>query len=129
LITARWEKTVTDPAEADDDGVKGYKAFAQKYMPRLNLDEATAIPGYNNAAAIEHVLKLCGDSLTRENLLKQATNLRGYTPPLILNGVKIYNSPENYDAFHNMQLAQFDGKQWVGMGEMISLEDLKITSE
>jgi hypothetical protein len=75
------------------------------------------------------VLKLCGDNLTRENLLKQATNLKGYTPPLILDGVKIYNSPDNYDAFHNMQLAQFDGKQWVGMGEMISLEDLKILSE
>ncbi len=129
LITARWEKNVTDPAEADDDGVKGYKAFAQKYMPRLNLSDATAVPGYNNAAAIEHVLKLCGDNLTRENLLKQATNLKDYTPPLILGGVKVYNSPDNYDAFHNMQLTQFDGKQWVGMGEMISLEDLRITLE
>jgi len=129
LITARWEKNVTDPAEADDAGVKEYKAFAQKYMPRLNLDDATAIPGYNNASAIAHVLKLCGDNLTRANLLHQATNLKGYTPPLILNGVKCYNSPDNYDAFHNMQLAQFDGKQWGGMGEMISLEDLKIVSD
>jgi len=129
LITARWEKNVTDPGEADDEGIKGYKAFAQKYMPRLNLDDATAIPGYNNAAAIEHVLKQCGDNLTRENLLKQATNLKGYTPPLILNGVKVYNSPDNYDAFHNLQLTQFDGKQWVGMGDMISLEDLKILSD
>jgi ABC-type branched-subunit amino acid transport system substrate-binding protein len=128
LITARWEKNVTDPAEADDEGVKAYRAFAQKYMPRLNLEDATAVPGYNNAAAIEHVLKQCGDNLTRENLLKQATNLKDYAPPLILNGVKIYNSPDNYDAFHNMQLAQFDGKKWVGMGDMISLEDLTITS-
>jgi ABC-type branched-subunit amino acid transport system substrate-binding protein len=129
LITARWEKDVTDPSEAGDDGVKGYKAFVQKYIPKLNLEDATAVPGYNNAAAIEHVLKLCSDNLTRENLLKQATSLKDYTPPLILNGVKIYNSPDNYDAFHNMQLAQFNGKQWVGMGEMISLEDLKIISE
>lgn len=129
LITARWEKTVTDLAEANDEGVKEFKAFAQKYMPRLNLDDATATPGYNNAAAIAHVLKLCGDDLTRANLLRQATNLKDFTPPLILNGVKIYNSPDNYDAFHNMQLAQFDGKQWVGMGEMISLEDLKIVSD
>jgi ABC-type branched-subunit amino acid transport system substrate-binding protein len=129
LITARWEKNVTDPAEADDEGVKEYKAFAQKYMPRLNLEDATAVPGYNNAAAIEHVLKLCGDNLTRDNLLKQATNLKDYAPPLILNGVKVYNSPDNYDAFHNLQLAQFDGKKWVGMGEMISLEDLTITSD
>jgi branched-chain amino acid transport system substrate-binding protein len=129
LITARWEKNITDPAEADDDGVKAFKFFAQKYMPRLNLDDATAVPGYNNAAAIEHVLKLCGDNLTRENLLKQATNLKDYTPPLILSGVKVYNSPDNYDAFHNLQLAQFDGQKWVGMGEMISLEDLKITSD
>jgi branched-chain amino acid transport system substrate-binding protein len=129
LITARWEKNVSDPAEADDEGVKDFKTFAKKYMPRLDLADATAVPGYNNAAAIEHVLKLCGDNLTRENLLKQATSLKDYTPPLILKDVKIYNSPDNYDAFHNLQLAQFDGKQWVGMGEMISLEDLKIVTE
>jgi branched-chain amino acid transport system substrate-binding protein len=129
LITARWEKNVTDPAEAEDEGIKDYKAFAQKYMPRLNLEDATAVPGYNNAAAIEHVLKLCGDNLTRENLLKQATNLKDYTPPLILKGVKVYNSSDNYDAFHNLQLAQFDGKQWAGMGDMISLEDLTLTSD
>jgi len=98
-------------------------------MPKLNLDDATAVPGYNNAAAIEHVLGLCGENLTRENLLKQATNLKDFMPPLILRGVKVYNSPDSYDAFHSMQLAQFDGKQWHGKGEMISLEDLKITSE
>jgi len=129
LITARWEKNVSDPAEANDQGVKDFVAFAGKYMPKLSLDDATAVPGYNNAAAIEHVLKLCGDELTRQNLLKQATNLKDFTPPLILNGVKIYNSPENYDAFHNMQLARFDGKQWVGLEGMVSLEDLKITSD
>jgi branched-chain amino acid transport system substrate-binding protein len=129
LITARWEKDVTDAALADDAGVKNYKAFAAKYMPRLNIEDATAVPGYNNAAAIEYVLKRCGDNLTRANLLKQATTLKDFTPPLILDGVKIYNSPDNYDAFHNMQLARFDGKQWSGMGNLISLEDLKIISD
>ena len=122
LLTVRWEKNVTDPGEAEDPDIVAYKAFARKYMPNANLDDTTPVPGYNNAAAIVHVLKNCGDDLTRENLLKQATSLNGFKPPLIMPGVRVFNSPTNYAAFHDLQLAQFDGAQWHGLGAMISID-------
>jgi len=62
------------------------------------------------------------DELTRENLLTQATHLRGLVPPMVIPGVEIYNSPSNYAAFHNMQLAQFDGSQWGSIGSLISID-------
>jgi ABC-type branched-subunit amino acid transport system substrate-binding protein len=122
LITARWEKNVSDPSEAGDADVKAYKEFLQKFLPRVNLDDTTPVPAYNNAATIVHVLQKCGNELTRANLLKQATGLKDFAPPLILPGVRVYNSPANYDAFHDMQLAQFDGTQWQGLGDLIPID-------
>jgi branched-chain amino acid transport system substrate-binding protein len=122
IITARWEKNVSDPGQAQDPDVKAYREFLAKYLPQVNLDDATAVPGYNNAAAIAHVLKKCGDDLTRENLLKQATTLKDFIPPLVLQGVRVFNSPKDYNAFHDMQLAQFDGTQWNGLGDVITLD-------
>jgi hypothetical protein len=73
VITATWERNPADPTQADHPAVKDFKVFAARYMPSLDLNNGAALPGYNNAWMIEQVLKRCGDDLTRENLLKQAT--------------------------------------------------------
>jgi branched-chain amino acid transport system substrate-binding protein len=125
ILTARWEKTPTDPETAGDADVKQYVAFAKQYMPSLNLEDNTAVPGYINAFMIVQVLKKCGDELTRDNVLKQATTLEPIQAPMHLPGILLSNSPANYGAFHAMQLCQFDGKRWVGVGGMIDTDDLK----
>jgi branched-chain amino acid transport system substrate-binding protein len=122
LITARWEKSVTDSNQAHDPDVKAYREFLAKYLPQVNPDDTTAVPGYNNAVMIAHVLGKCGNDLTRDNLLKQATSVKDFVPPLVLPGVRVFNSPKNYTAFHDMQLAQFDGAQWNRLGDMIPLD-------
>jgi branched-chain amino acid transport system substrate-binding protein len=124
LITARWERNVTDPAEADNPGVKAYIEFARTYLPNISLDNTTTVPGYNNAFMIEQVLRRCGDELTRDNLLKQATTLRDIVPPLFVDGIKVYNSPTDYRAIHHLQLARFDGRTWIQVAEPVSLDDL-----
>jgi len=63
-----------------------------------------------------------GNDFSRENLLKQATTLKDFIPPLVLQGVRVFNSPKDYNAFHDMQLAQFDGTQWNGLGDVIALD-------
>ena len=73
-----------------------FRAFAARYMPNLDLNNAAALPGYNNAYMIEQVLKNCGDDLTRENLLKEATSLKGLAPPMFIDGIGVYNSPTDY---------------------------------
>ena len=41
------------------------------------------------------VLKQCGDDLSRENIMKQATNLKDLELPLLLPGIKVNTSPTN----------------------------------
>lgn len=125
ILTARWEKTPTDADTANDADVKQYVEFAKKYMPSLNLDDNTAVPGYINAFTITHVLRKCGDDLTRENILKQATSLQKIQAPMLLPGILLSNSSTDYGAFHAMQLCQFDGKRWVAVGDMIDTDGLK----
>ena len=124
IVTARWERNVTDPAETDTPAVKEYIAFAKKYLPNVTLENTTTVPGYNNAYMIEQVLKRCGDDLTRDNLLKQATTIRGIVPPLFVDGIEVFNSPGDYRAIHNLQLAKFDGKTWVAIAKPVLLDGL-----
>jgi branched-chain amino acid transport system substrate-binding protein len=121
LISAWWEIVVTDPRHQDKPRVKTYVEFMKKYMPSVSIDDNTATPGYNNAYMIEQVLKRCGNDLTRENLLKQATSLKGELPPLFLDGIKVENSPTDYRAIHNLQISRFDGENWSPVGDMIDL--------
>jgi branched-chain amino acid transport system substrate-binding protein len=123
LVSAWWEINPTDPAEENRPAVKTYAEFLKRYLPTIHIDDNTAIPGYNNAYMIEQVLHRCGDDLTRENVLKVATSLKGERPPLYLDGIKVYNSPTDYRAVHNLQLSRFDGKRWVAIGEMTDLDD------
>jgi ABC-type branched-subunit amino acid transport system substrate-binding protein len=123
LVSAWWEVGPTDPAEADNPAVKAYMEFLKKYLPSISIDDNTAIPGYNNAYMIEQVLKRCGDDLSRENLLRQATSLKSEKPPLYLRGIKVHNSSTDYRAVHNLQLSRFDGKRWAAIGEMTDLDD------
>jgi ABC-type branched-subunit amino acid transport system substrate-binding protein len=123
LISAWWEIDPTNPAEENNPAIKVYAEFLRKYLPAIRIDDNTALPGYNNAYMIEQVLKRCGDDLTRENLLKQATSLKDEKPPLYLGGIKVHNSATDYRAVHNLQLSRFDGKQWAAIGDLTDLDD------
>jgi branched-chain amino acid transport system substrate-binding protein len=122
IITARWEKHPTDPTTLNDPDVVEYTKFARKYMPNLNIEDNTAVPGYINSFMIAWVIKACGDNLTRENILKQATGLKNVVAPMLLPGITLSNSPDDYLAFHAMQLCQFDGEKFVSLGEVIRLD-------
>jgi branched-chain amino acid transport system substrate-binding protein len=124
VITATWERNPADPSQADHPAVRQFKAFAARYMPSLDLNNTAALPGYNNAYMIEQVLRRCGDDLTRENVLKQATSLKDIVPPMFLDGIAVYNSPTDYRAVHHLQLAQFDGKSLVPIGKPVLLDDI-----
>jgi hypothetical protein len=69
------------------------------------------------------ILELCGDELTRENLLKQATNLTDLAAPLLLPGITITTTPTRYTPFRQMQIARFDGTTWVPEGPLISANE------
>jgi branched-chain amino acid transport system substrate-binding protein len=123
VVTVTWERNPADPAQADHPAVGEFKAFAAKYMPDLDLNNTAALPGYNNAYMIAQVLQRCGDELTRDNLLRQATTLKDAAPPMFIDGIGVYNSPTDYRAIHHLQLTRFDGTTLVPLGAPVSLDD------
>jgi ABC-type branched-subunit amino acid transport system substrate-binding protein len=124
LISAWWEIIATDPKQQNKPRVKAYVEFMKKYLPAVSIDDNTVTPGYNNAYMIEQVLRRCGNKLTRENVLKQATSLRDESPPLFLDGIKVSNSPTDYRAIHNLQITRFDGANWIPVGGLVDLDGI-----
>ena len=74
---------------------------------------------YWNSRFLQIVLERCGDDLTRENVMRQATSLKDIELPLLLPGVKINTSPTDYLPIEQMQLQRFDGQSWVGFGDLL----------
>jgi hypothetical protein len=75
--------------------------------------------GYSQAQTMEQVLKQCGDDLTRENVMRQAANLKDLQLPMLLPGIRINTSPADFYPIKQVQLMKFDGKQWVRFGEVM----------
>ena len=119
VISSAYYKDPTDPQWANDPGVLAYLAFMKAHYPAGNPDDVYNVWGYSQAQTMEQVLKQCGDDLTRENVMKQAANLRDLQLPMLLPGIKINTSPTDYYPIKQVQLMKFDGKQWVRFGEVL----------
>jgi ABC-type branched-subunit amino acid transport system substrate-binding protein len=120
LITAGYLKDPTVPRWQDDPGFKEWEAFATKYMSPTDVREQFAVYGFTTAATMVRVLEQCGDDLSRENILREALAIKDLELPMLLPGVKINTSPDNYFLIRQLQLARFDGEIWEPFGELIS---------
>jgi ABC-type branched-subunit amino acid transport system substrate-binding protein len=120
LITVISNKDVSDPQWKDDADVKAYSAFIEKYMTPTDLWSSAAAYGYQSAALLVAVLGMCGDDLSRENIMRQATHLKDLTLPLALPGVKINTTPTDYRMIRQYQLQRFDGEHWKKFGALLT---------
>ncbi len=120
LISALWLKDVNDPRWKEDPGVQSWKAFTDKYMSPTEFPDSNAVGGFVAAGTMVQVLKQCGDDLSRDNIMKQAANLKNLELPLLLPGIKINTSPTNYSPIRQMQLATFNGESWELFGDVLS---------
>lgn len=118
-ITTTIYKVPDDPTWADDKGMKDYLAFMKENLPGSSPNDITAITGYNAIEIAVEILRRCGDDLTRDNVLKQATNLKGLKVSMLINGITIQTTPENYAAIEQTRFAKFDGKSWVLFGDLV----------
>jgi hypothetical protein len=82
-------------------------------------DDQSAVTGYISAWLTVETLKRCGDDLTRENLMKVVTSITDQEIPLLLPGVTVSISPEDYSPYGKLQVTQFDGKTWQPVGPVI----------
>jgi branched-chain amino acid transport system substrate-binding protein len=119
IISAGYLKDPTDPAWKDDAGMKEWRAFMDKYLPGADQTDAGYIAAYAVSDTMLKVLKQCSGDFSRENVMKQATNLHDVDNPLLLPGIKINTSPTNYHPIRAMQLMKWDGKTWARFGNII----------
>ena len=119
LLSCGWAKDPLDPAFENDPGMKDWRAWMSKYLPGEDVRRPGFVYGYNSAAALIQVLKQAGSDLSRENIMRQATNLRDLALPMLLPGIKVSTSPTDYYPVQQLQLRRFDGKRWVRFGDLV----------
>jgi branched-chain amino acid transport system substrate-binding protein len=122
IYSSYYVKDADDPQWKDDAGMKEWAAFMDKYFPDGDKNNSFAVYGYAVAQTLVQVLKQCGDELTRENVMKQAANLKNFESGVLLPGIKINTSPTDYYPIEQMQLQRFNGERWELIGDVVSGE-------
>ena len=120
IISSAYLKDPTDPQWKDDAGMKAWNEFLDKYYPEANRTDANIIYGYTVAQGLAHVLKACGDNLTRENIMKQAAGIRELELGGLLPGIKANTSATDFAPLSQLQLMKFKGDTWERFGEILS---------
>jgi hypothetical protein len=120
IISAAYLKDASDPQWDDDPGMKQFYQFMAKDFPEGNkLDQSTVV-GYGVSQTLVQVLKQCGDNLTRENVMKQAANIKDFRTEVLLPNIKINTSATDFAPISDLQLMKFEGERWKLFGEVIS---------
>jgi len=112
IITTQFTKQAGDPAWASDPEVTEYVEFMKKWVPNDNPGDFVALSGYVNVQGIVQAITKCGDDLTRENLLKQATSMKGTRFKMMLPGVQLNTTPQDYAPYESLRMAKFEGASW-----------------
>jgi branched-chain amino acid transport system substrate-binding protein len=120
IISAAFVKDPTDPQYGDDPEFKAWVAWMKKYYPAGSLEDPQNVVGYVQAQAMVQVLKQCGDLLTRENVMKQAANLKQFHPAMLLRGINMDTGPDDYQPMEEMLLQRFNGERFEVFGELLS---------
>jgi branched-chain amino acid transport system substrate-binding protein len=122
IISVNYGKDPLDPQWANDEGMKHYKAFMAKYAPGEDANSGIATYGYSTAALLAQIIKQCGDNLTRENLMRQATNIQAFVVDLALPGMTVSTTPDDWRINKQFQMMKFDGQRWVLFGPIVTDE-------
>ena len=112
IKTAGFIKDTSDPQWANDAEIAPFFDWMKKYMPDAKLEDSLNLAGWAYGQTIEQVLRQCGDDLTRENIMRQALNLKNWRNPALLPGSLISTSPTDYRVVEFMKLQRFNGKVW-----------------
>ena len=112
VLSSQYLKDPTDPTWKDDAGYKEWFAFMDKYYPDGDKRSLGTVYGYPAAQTLVQVLKQCGDNLTRENVMKQAANLKNLELSMLLPGIEINTGPNDFAPLKQMQMMRFNGESW-----------------
>jgi branched-chain amino acid transport system substrate-binding protein len=119
VISTSFLKDAADPAWKDDEGIKAFSTFMDKYYPDGDKEDSNVVFGYAAAETLSQVLEQCGDDFSRENIMRQAASLKDFQSSVTLPGIAINTGPNDFRPIKRMRLVQFDGSLWQSIGDVI----------
>jgi ABC-type branched-subunit amino acid transport system substrate-binding protein len=119
-VTVQYYKDPNDPQWKDDPAMLEWRGFMGKYYRDGDPKDASNIYAYITVQTMVQILKQCGNDLTRENVMRQAANLKNFRSNLLLPGMSMNTSPTDFYPIEQGQLAKFTGQLWEGFGDLIS---------
>ena len=120
IVSSNYYKDPTDRQWKDDPAMKAWNEFLDKYYPEANRADSAVMYGYIVAQGLVHVLKACGDDLTRANVMKQAASIKDFEPAGLLPGIKANTGPTDFAPLSQLQLMRFKGESWELFGDVLS---------
>jgi branched-chain amino acid transport system substrate-binding protein len=120
IMTAIYIKDVTDPTWESSEDFKAWRKFMTDWNTGGNPMESANATGYASAFTLAHVLRQCGNDLSRENVMHQAANMKDLEVPMLLPGIRLNTSPTDYYPIQSVQLARFEGEHWTRFGDVLS---------
>ena len=122
VVTAGFQKDPTDPKWKDDQGVKDFIVFFNKYLPGADLADQNYMYGYQQGMVLEQLIKQSGKDLSRENIVKQSKSIKDFNLPTALPGIKVNTSDTVNQAYTQLQLQRWNGKSWDQFGGILKAE-------
>jgi branched-chain amino acid transport system substrate-binding protein len=120
VISSAYLKDPTDPQWRDDKGLQHWRDIMSKYLPEADTSDSFYVYGYAATMTTIHVLRSCGNDLSRENLMHQATGMQDVEIGALLPGIRINSSPTNFHPIRQLQLMRWTGKTWELFGDVLS---------
>jgi branched-chain amino acid transport system substrate-binding protein len=122
IISSNYLMDPNDAQWKSNAGMKAWNEFLDKYYPEANRADASVMYAYIVSQGLVHVLKACGDNLTRENVMKQAANIKDLQLGGLLPGVKVNTSATDFAPLSQLQLMRFKGETWELFGEILNAD-------
>jgi branched-chain amino acid transport system substrate-binding protein len=119
LITGGYIMDVNDPHWNDQPSMATWKAFTDKALSATEYGDVNAAYAFGAASTLVQVLKQCGNDLSRENVMRQAANVKAFEAPMLIPGITINSAPDNFSPIRQLQLLAFDGTTWQLMGGVL----------
>lgn len=119
ILSTAYLKDPKDSEWKNDASMNEWRTFMTKWYPEGDLDDSATVFGYGVAKGLEQVLRQCGDTLTRENVMKQAANL-DFEIGIYLPGTRIKTGPDDFAPIEQLQMMRFKGESWERFGPVMS---------
>jgi branched-chain amino acid transport system substrate-binding protein len=124
IITSGYLKDQGDAAWRDDPGMNELRTFIKQWMPEADPNDSNVVYGFALGRTLQQLLTQCDGDFTRENVMKQAANLKDVAIPVLLPGITLNTGPQDYRPIQKMQLQRWDGASWVRFGGLIEGADV-----